>query len=71
MLAACCLLLAAWCSAGPGHPVWEFGSIYRMSRDGTDIKLVARGVRNTVGFDWHPVTKKLFFTDNGRGKTCS
>jgi len=26
---------------------------------------VARGVRNTVGFDWHPVTKELWFTDNG------
>jgi glucose/arabinose dehydrogenase len=27
---------------------------------------VARGVRNTVGFDWHPVTSELWFTDNGR-----
>ncbi|MAZ31416.1 MAG: sorbosone dehydrogenase [Flavobacteriales bacterium] len=27
---------------------------------------VARGVRNSVGFDFHPVTQKLFFTDNGR-----
>jgi glucose/arabinose dehydrogenase len=27
---------------------------------------VARGVRNTVGFDWHPATKELYFTDNGR-----
>ena len=26
----------------------------------------ARGVRNTVGFDWHPVNKNLYFTDNGR-----
>lgn len=26
----------------------------------------ARGVRNTVGFDWHPATKELWFTDNGR-----
>ena len=26
----------------------------------------ARGVRNTVGFDWHPVTRELWFTDNGR-----
>jgi len=23
-------------------------------------------VRNSVGFDWHPVTKELYFTDNGR-----
>ncbi|MGJ8739230.1 PQQ-dependent sugar dehydrogenase, partial [Zobellia laminariae] len=26
----------------------------------------ARGVRNTVGFDWHPETKEMYFTDNGR-----
>jgi len=28
--------------------------------------LFAKGVRNTVGFDWHPVTRELWFTDNGR-----
>ena len=27
---------------------------------------VADGVRNSVGFDWHPVTKKMYFSDNGR-----
>jgi glucose/arabinose dehydrogenase len=26
----------------------------------------SRGVRNTVGFDWHPQTRELWFTDNGR-----
>jgi glucose/arabinose dehydrogenase len=26
----------------------------------------ATGVRNTVGFDWDPISRKLFFTDNGR-----
>ena len=30
------------------------------------MEIVARGVRNTVGFDWHPVTRELWFTDNGR-----
>ena len=30
------------------------------------MEIVARGVRNTVGFDWHPVTQELWFTDNGR-----
>ncbi|HQT01382.1 MAG TPA: PQQ-dependent sugar dehydrogenase [Thiobacillus sp.] len=30
------------------------------------IEVVARGVRNTVGFDWQPVTNELWFTDNGR-----
>ena len=34
--------------------------------DGSGMEIVARGVRNTVGFDWHPVTKELWFTDNGR-----
>ena len=29
-------------------------------------KTAARGVRNSVGFDWHPQTKKLYFGDNGR-----
>ncbi|KAL4438192.1 hypothetical protein ABPG77_010553 [Micractinium sp. CCAP 211/92] len=51
---------------GPGSPVWQFGSIYRMARDGSSIAQVASGVRNTVGFDWHPDTGKLYFTDNGR-----
>jgi glucose/arabinose dehydrogenase len=26
----------------------------------------SKGVRNTVGFDWHPQTRELWFTDNGR-----
>ena len=29
-------------------------------------EVVAPGVRNTVGFDWNPETKQLYFTDNGR-----
>lgn len=41
-------------------------SIMRMKRDGTGLEIFAGGVRNTVGFDWHPVTKELWFTDNGR-----
>jgi glucose/arabinose dehydrogenase len=37
-----------------------------MEPDGTGLERFARGVRNTVGFDWHPTTEKLWFTDNGR-----
>jgi len=37
-----------------------------MKPDGAGLDLFARGVRNTVGFDWHPSTKELWFTDNGR-----
>ncbi|HEY2136057.1 MAG TPA: PQQ-dependent sugar dehydrogenase [Xanthobacteraceae bacterium] len=42
------------------------GQIRRMNLDGTGVEVIARGVRNTVGFDWHPVTHELYFTDNGR-----
>ena len=34
--------------------------------DGSVPEVFARGVRNSVGFDWHPATKELWFTDNGR-----
>ena len=43
-----------------------YASINRMKADGTGFEVVARGVRNTVGFDWHPGTHELWFTDNGR-----
>ncbi len=43
-----------------------FASITRMHTDGTGRTIVAHGVRNSVGFDWDPVTGKLWFTDNGR-----
>lgn len=43
-----------------------FGVITRMNPDGSDREIVARGVRNTVGFTWHPETGALVFTDNGR-----
>lgn len=42
------------------------GVILRMRPDGTGLEVFARGVRNTVGFDWHPATAELWFTDNGR-----
>ena len=37
-----------------------------MKPDGSDRQDVAYGIRNTVGFDWHPQTRQLWFTDNGR-----
>lgn len=42
------------------------GTITRMNPDGSDLEIVARGVRNSVGLDWHPVSGELWFTDNGR-----
>lgn len=44
----------------------EFGVILRMNVDGSHREVFARGIRNTVGFTWHPVTGELWFTDNGR-----
>jgi glucose/arabinose dehydrogenase len=44
----------------------RFASIQRIRPDGTGQETFARGVRNTVGFDWDPATKELWFTDNGR-----
>ena len=38
----------------------------RMKPDGSGLEVFARGVRNTVGFDWNPESKELWFTDNGR-----
>jgi glucose/arabinose dehydrogenase len=44
----------------------KYAAIFRISPDGKKRELMARGVRNTVGFDWQPSTKQLWFTDNGR-----
>ncbi len=44
----------------------QYSNITSIKLDGSDKRTVAKGVRNTVGFDWHPVTKELWFTDNGR-----
>jgi len=44
----------------------RYASIMRMRPDGRDPEIFASGVRNTVGFDWHPETGELWFTDNGR-----
>ncbi|MBI1767543.1 MAG: sorbosone dehydrogenase family protein [Bacteroidetes bacterium] len=43
-----------------------YASITRMNPDGTGLEVFANGVRNTVGFTWHPATKQIWFTDNGR-----
>ena len=50
-------------------PPETHGQIRRMDLDGSNMEVFARGVRNTVGFDWHPVTKELYWTDNGRDWT--
>jgi glucose/arabinose dehydrogenase len=44
----------------------RYAVITRLDLDNGKIEVVARGVRNTVGFDWQPKTGELWFTDNGR-----
>ena len=53
----------------PGNNVLhdaDHGQIRRINLDGTGRETVALGVRNSVGFDWNPVNKQLYFSDNGR-----
>ena len=47
-------------------PSDEYAQIRRYNADGSNMEVIARGVRNTQGFDWHPVTHEMWFTDHGR-----
>lgn len=49
------------CVPGP-----EYAQIRRYNADGSGMEVIARGVRNTQGFAWHPVTQEMWFTDHGR-----
>lgn len=44
----------------------RYANITRLDVQTGKTEVIARGVRNTVGFDWHPLSKELWFTDNGR-----
>src|SRR6202051_1124388 len=53
----------------PGNNVLHddaHGQIRRMNLDGTGAEVYAFGVRHSVGFDWNPENKQMYFTDNGR-----
>jgi glucose/arabinose dehydrogenase len=50
------------CETNPGM----YAQIRRHNLDGSGLEIVARGARNSMGFDWHPQTKELWFTDHGR-----
>jgi glucose/arabinose dehydrogenase len=52
----------------PGNAVNEpdLALLLRMAPDGSSREVFARGIRNSVGFAWHPETDELWFTDNGR-----
>ena len=48
------------------EPPKEYGQIRRYNADGSGKEVIATGVRNSVGFDWHPKTGELWFSDHGR-----
>jgi glucose/arabinose dehydrogenase len=47
-------------------PEAGFGEIRKLNLDGSGAEPILRGMRNTVGFDWHPDNGQLYFTDNNR-----
>lgn len=47
-------------------PTQEYAQIRRYNPDGTGMEVIASGVRNSVGFDWHPTTKELWFSNHAR-----
>jgi glucose/arabinose dehydrogenase len=48
------------------QPPEGYAQIRRYKPDGSGMELVARGLRNSLGFDWHPKTRELWVTENGR-----
>ena len=44
----------------------RYASITRMNPDGSELEVFASGIRNSVGFDWDPTSRELWFTSNGR-----
>jgi glucose/arabinose dehydrogenase len=49
------------CMPSPAH-----AQLRRINLDGSGAEVVARGVRQVVGMDWHPVLGQLYFTENSR-----
>ena len=44
----------------------KYAHIARMKPDGSHYEVYAQGIRHSAGFDWHPETKELWFTEIGR-----
>lgn len=47
-------------------PTDEYAQIRRYNPDGSGMEVILRGVRNSLGFDWHPKTGQFWFVDQGR-----
>jgi glucose/arabinose dehydrogenase len=58
------ITVGSTCNACP-EPNKENATILRANPDGTNRKVFAKGLRNTIGFGWHPVTKELYGMDHG------
>ena len=43
-----------------------YGLIGSLDLKTKTFEVHSKGIRNSVGFDWHPQTRELWFTDNGR-----
>ncbi len=43
----------------------QYAVILRANLDGSGLAPFARGLRNTIGFDWHPLTHAMFGMDHG------
>ena len=56
--------IGAPCNVGENPD--PFGTLSRFSADFKSLEVYARGVRNSMGFDWNPLDGRLWFTDNGR-----
>ena len=57
--------VGAPCNIGEADPD-VYAAIHRIKPDGSQYEVFARGIRNTVGFDWDPNTKELWFNEHGR-----
>lgn len=56
--------VGAPCNACRRDP--PYNTILRVDTATGGSEVFARGIRNTVGFDWHPQSGELWFTENGR-----
>ena len=52
------------CNACP-EPNPLHATMLQLNKDGSDLKVYAEGLRNTIGFGWHPDTKKFWGMDHG------
>jgi glucose/arabinose dehydrogenase len=57
--------IGSTCNNCPDFGSPEYATLVRMRPDGSQRSIFARGLRNLIGFDWHPVTRQLWGMDNG------